>query len=265
MQWKSVILIFVLVLIIPRYALTQTDLDYVYRSERLFTPYIATNGYGISFTYLKKQKVERYFFYRVGLGELKHRKEIKGLNPRYPNQQRFIYGKSHHAYPVEAMIGKHRKVVLKNNSKAIGIRYYYGAGINIALVKPAYYRIELVYAQDSSITITEEFDPEFHNVNNIKNRASWFKGVSEVTVSPGFSVELGGLVDFSQRENRIHGVGVAINANFYIIPPKILATEHQQYFFVGFRLYYIWGKIKNRKVGSDKKIIHRGWGMLKKY
>lgn len=244
---------------------SQDDMQYVYRKERLFTPFISTNGYGISYLFLQKQTVRRYGFQKIGFSELKHAKEIKGVNPRYSSEQQFIYGKLYHAYPIEYSLGRLRKIVLKSSQRSIGIRYYYSGGVNLALLKPAYYEIEVVYSQDSSTTVIDKFDPEYHDINNIVRRVTWFKGLDELQLSPGVHFELGFMADFSRRHNRIHGVGISSYANVWVLPIQIIANGAGDYLHFGFRLYYIWGKFLEDSKGNTNSQQHVGWGMLKKY
>lgn len=243
----------------------QTDRSFFYRQEKIIQPYINTNGYGISFTSAKKQTIEQYFYWKLSLSELKHRKEIKGINPNYPNQSQFIFGKLNHVYPLSFSVGFHEKFILKNNKRAIGIRYYYGAGVDAALMKPAYYQIELVFSQDSSRVITDQFDPDLHNVNNIKERSSWFQGLNETSIAPGVLVEIGAIVDFSGKKGRIHGVGLRSFLQSFLLPVEVLAGEPQRRFYFGFSLSYVWGKIIDLSDTGKSMKKHRGWDMLKKH
>lgn len=241
----------------------QTDREIVNREEHLIMPHISTNGYGINFVYAKKRKLDRYFAFNFGIAELKHRKEIKGINPRYPNQNEFIYGKIHHAYPLRFGVGYHEKIVLKNSNKSIGIRYHYNAGIELALLKPVYYQIELVYSQDSSKTITTQFNSEYHNVNNIRNRTNWFKGIDQVKIHPGISIEAGMMVDFSRRQRHIQGVGISAIMRGFILPVEILEGEPQRRFYFGFSISYVWGKYSDYVTGNQSDNVNKGWNMLK--
>lgn len=247
---------------------SQDDHIYIFRKERLLSPYISTDGYGFNYTLLKKNTLNSYSFVRFGLGEIKNNKEIKGVNPRYPNQQRFVFGKVNHIYPIEFAIGKHHKVILKNNQRSVGIRYFYAGGIDLALLKPAYYEIELVYAQDSSINIIDQFDPDYHNINNIVRRVTWFKGLSDVSISPGVSFEFGVMVDFSRRQDRIHGFGISLHSNAWFLPIEIISKEKRDFLHLGFRLYYFWGRIiddSKRHRRNERNKQNSGWGMLKKH
>lgn len=237
----------------------------VFRKEVLLTPYISTNGYGIGYTSAKKRSVDKYFYWKINFSEIKHRKEIKGVNPRYPNQSEFIFGKINHVYPLSLSAGYHQKIVLKHNKKAIGIRYFYGAGVEIGILKPVFYQIELVYSQDSSRVFTDQFDPEHHNVNNIRERASWFKGFDHLGITPGVSAEAGFMVDFSRKPGRIQGVSLSANLKSFILPAETLAGESGRRFYLGFNLAYVWGKILNFKKYRNEAQQHKGWGMLKNY
>ncbi|ALO16139.1 hypothetical protein L21SP5_02515 [Salinivirga cyanobacteriivorans] len=260
-----IILINVLVLFNIGVICAQDDRSIFYRKEHIIQPQISTNGYGISFTSAKKRTIDNYFYWKISLSELKHRKEIKGVNPNYPNQRQFIFGKVNHAYPIGLSMGFHKKYILKNNARAIGIRYFYGAGIEAALLKPAYYQIELVYSQDSSRVLTAQFNPEKHNVNNIKERSSWFEGTAETNLAPGGKVEVGAIVDFSGKEGRIHGVGISSILQVFLLPVEILAGEPERRLYFGFSLSYVWGKFLDYSDTGKSGRNHSGWGMLKKY
>lgn len=255
-------LAFVIVLSI---GFSQDDMQYVYRKERLFTPFISTNGYGVGYLFLQKQTVRRYNFQKIGFSELKHAKEIKGVNPRYSGEQQFIFGKLNHAYPIEYSLGRLHKIALKGSRRSVGLRYYYSGGIDFAVLKPAYYEIEVVYSQDSSTTVIDKFNPEYHDINNIVRRVTWFRGLDELHISPGFHFEIGFMADFSRRPNRIHGVGISSYANVWVLPIKIIANGADDYLHFGFRLYYIWGKFLEDSKGNSSIKQHVGWGMLKKY
>lgn len=261
---KYIIIGFFVLISSTQQLIAQTDKEDLYRRERLIEPGISTNGYGINLTIANKQKIDFYTYWQAGLSEIKHRKEIKGINPRYPNQNEFIYGKLQHLYPLSFRYGHIKKVVIKHKPNAIGIRFFYSAGIDIGILKPVYYNIELVYTQDSSKIITSQFDPEYHNVNNIRNRESWFKGINELNIAPGFSADIGFMVDFARVAGRIQGVGLSATAHAFILPAEILSQEPQRRLYFGFNLSYVWGKYQNTKFKTTKNSSHRGWDMLKK-
>jgi hypothetical protein len=242
----------------------QDDRSILFRKEVLWMPSISTNGYGISFVSAKRRTLNSYLYLKISFNEIKHRKEIKGVNPKYPNENQFIYGKVNHAYPFGFYVGFQKKLIIKENSRAIGLRYYYGIGAEMAFLKPAFYQIELVYSQDSSVIITDQFDPEFHNVNNIKERAPWFKGVDMLKIAPGGSLEAGVIVDFSRRPGRIHGVGISANIRTFILPVEVLAGEPNRRIYFGFSLSYVWGKYFDYQTPENANNKHSGWGMLKK-
>lgn len=242
----------------------QDDRSIIMRKEVLWTPGISTNGYGIGYVSAKKRTLNSYFFWKISLNEIKHRKEIKGVNPRYPNQNQFIYGKVNHVYPIGLRAGFQRKIIIKQNRRAIGIRYFYGLGVELAILKPAFYQIELVYSQDSSVVITDQFDPGLHNVNNIKERSSWFKGIDMLNVAPGGSLEAGVIVDFSRRQGKINGVGLSGVLQSFVLPVEVLAGEPNRRFYFGFSLSYVWGKYYDYQSPEKSKNKHSGWGMLKK-
>lgn len=264
-MFGKLLLIFVWIFLKATLISAQDDRSVFYRKEQIIQPYISTNGYGISFTSAKKRTIKDFFYWKISFSELKHRKEIKGVNPNYPGQSRFIFGKYNHAYPLAFSLGVHKKVILKNNRRAIGIRYYYGAGLEAAFLKPAYYQIELVYSQDSSRVLTAQFDPEKHNVNNIKERSPWFEGISETNIAPGGIFEIGAIVDFSGREGRVHGVGISSKLQYFLLPVEILAGESSRRIYFGFSLSYVWGKIVDYSDTGKSGEKHGGWGMLKKY
>ena len=260
---KKVLIVSLLVSIVVS-VFAQDDRSILFRKEILWMPEISTNGYGISYVSMKRRALDSYFYWKINLNEIKHRKEIKGVNPKYPNENQFIYGKVNHAYPLGFRVGYQKKIVIKQNPRAIGIRYYYGAGVEMAILKPAFYQIELIYSQDSSVIITDQFDPEFHNVNNIKERASWFKGADMLKIVPGGSLEAGLIVDFSRRPGRIHGVGLSANIRTFILPVEVLAGEPNRRIYFGFSLSYVWGKYFDYKTPEDSNKKHNGWGVLKK-
>lgn len=241
----------------------QDDRSILFRKEVLWMPSISTNGYGIGFVSAKRRTLNSYLYWKISLNEIKHRKEIKGVNPKYPNQNQFIYGKVNHVYPLGFRAGFQKKLVIKENSRAIGVRYFYGIGVEMAILKPAFYQIELIYSQDSSVVITDQFDPEFHNVNNIKKRASWFKGADMLKIVPGVSLEAGMIVDFSRRSGRIHGVGLSANLQAFILPVEVLAGEPNRRLYFGFSLSYVWGKYFDYRSPENSNKKHNGWGMLK--
>ncbi len=257
--------IIIIIVLLTNGLFAQDDRSVFFRKEIIYQPQISTNGYGLGYISAKKRTIEKYIYWKINLCEIKHRKEIKGVNPRYPSQSEFVFGKVNHAYPISFNYGMQKKMVLKNNKKAIGIRYFYGAGPMIALMKPVYYQIELVYSQDSSSVFIDQFDPEFHNVNNIKERSGWFKGINEIGASPGISMEAGAMVDFSKKPGRIQGVSLSAGLYFFILPAEVLAGEPNRRFYFGFNLGYVWGTIKDYKNQTKPEPEHKGWGMLKKY
>src|SRR5574344_1500245 len=154
--------------------------------------FINTNGGGISFqkgrtpTYYDKHLWEIDFWYNT------HHKAVRAKNPYYSDATGYSYGKLCDLFFLRAGYGYQRTLHQKPYWGGIRIRYTISGGLSLGFAMPVYLYI-INYSNTGSAIgkYSAKYNPEEHNVDNILGRASYFQGIGQTKLHPGFYLKTG--------------------------------------------------------------------------
>ena len=157
----------------------------------------------------------------------------------------------------------------KNDKGGISIRYFYAAGPTIGMLKPIYYEISYyappTYPPDPNYDPyrTEKFNTSIHQ-SNINGRASFFKGINELSVVPGATAKAGFSFEYSREDAIIHAIEVNLGLDVFPKSIPIMATQTNNFYFLNLTAGYRFGKVidvsdaatsKSRKqIRQEKKL-----------
>jgi hypothetical protein len=228
-------------LLFPLIAYAQGEIDtqekILYRNERSLAFLLNSNGLGGNFRYGKRITYLKKTLYEVDLITIKHPKEVKIYsNYSAPNTSKsYIYGKTNSFINLRAGIGYQREIFQKQDRDGIAIRYFYCFGPDIGITKPIYYNyLKILVDADNKVyyeVMTEKFVSQHPNATDILGRASFFKGIDEISVIPGVFAKLGLTMEFGKKEQILNALegGIVLDAFIKRIP--IMATEKNPWFF----------------------------------
>lgn len=259
---KAVLLIFLVILV--------TDLLFAqgeiaeqprifYRNEKSIGFLLNTNGWGISGRYGKRINARRKIIYEIDFAGIKHPKEVK-MTSQFNNNRSFVYGKLNSFFNLRGGYGYQKELFRKIDRGGISIRRYYSFGPTIGLLKPVYY--EVLYFKGSSFydnyLQTEKFDPSTHiQPVNIYGRASFFKGINEISIVPGAYSRLGFSFEYSRNDIQLHAIETGVAIDIFIKEIPIMATEYNSFYFLSFFVSYRFGKVFDaRGIINEKDLLY---------
>lgn len=247
MKWilSYIIPIFYL-FIISSNAFSQGELDkqakILYKNERSFGLALNSNGLQADYTFAKRINARNHALYQVEILSMKNPKEVKISNSYYTNKG-FVYGKINNFLEVKGQYGKQTEVYRKNDASGISIKYFFSIGPSLGFLKPIYY--EVIYTTGSfngEYLQIEKFSPSIHQTN-IYGKASFFKGMNEISIIPGASGKFGFNFEYSKNNMSLNALEIGVGIDVFPKNIPIMATESNQFFYLNFFAGYRFGKV----------------------
>lgn len=214
-----------------------------YRNERSIGFLLNSNGWGFSGRYAKRINARKKTIYEIDFANIKHPKEVKISNSYYNNRS-FVFGKTNLFINFRGGWGKQKEIFRKVDRGGISIRRYFTVGPTIGLLKPIYY--EVFKAGGSGINdyyiVEEKFNSSTHQ-GNIYGRASFFRGLDEISVMPGGYGRFGMSFEYSRSDITIHALETSLGLDIFPREMEIMATEKNSFIFLTLSVSYRFGKV----------------------
>jgi hypothetical protein len=211
----------------------------LYSREIYGGPVLHGDGWGGQFWYGKYRTADDRHMLGFEIVGMKHPKEIKSYNPFYEDSRGYFYGKLNSVLVLRPGYGRKHRITEKIRRSGVELNYVWGIGPSIALVKPVYLQIgrRLDGSSDPPYDeiVEERYDPQQHFANNIFGRASWFRGLAEMSVVAGVFGRAGLNFEYAGENTGIRGLEVGATLDAYPQRIPIMAeTEeviNKQFFF----------------------------------
>lgn len=215
-----------------------------YRNERSIGVLLNSNGWGVSGRFAKRINARNKNIWEIDFANIKHPKEVKITNSYYNNRS-FVYGKTNLLLNFRGGWGKQKEIFRKIDRGGISIRRYFSFGPVLGVLKPIYYE---VYKTDGTgnppqYYITEEKFTASLGHGSIYGRASFFKGINEISVMPGIYGRFGMSFEYSTSDINIHAIETAVSLDLFPKRMEILATDQNNFFFLTLSVSYRFGKV----------------------
>lgn len=225
-----------------------------YRNEWSLAAMLSSNGWGFNYRYGKRLDAFNKRLFEVDFAYMKHPKETKTYSNTWPpSSTKFVYAKTNLAFDFRFAYGKQHEIFRKHDVGGIAIRYFYNFGPSVVFLKPIYYDIgDGVVLPEGGTGINprsepERFDATWQNVY-ILDRASFIKGMNELSVVPGAFAKFGFNFEYSKQDRIIHALETGIILEGFVKkleimdfsnPPPASTTvaKNQQFFFTLFVCY----------------------------
>lgn len=218
-----------------------------YRNERTYSGTLYSNGWGAGFGYAKRQNAFKSFIYTADLGVLRHPKEYKSQSPYTGGWGRsYVFGKMNEAMAIRVGLGKQQEIFGKYDKGGIAIRYFYAAGLSLALLKPIYYLkiIRIDYETGRIIYDRSLFDPDYmQSIYDIYDRESFFVGLGETRLNPGVFARAGISFEYSAVENSVNALEGGVQLEGFLKKLPIMAGDLNQQLFFSLFVSYRFGKV----------------------
>ena len=226
-----------------------------YRNEKTVAINLFTNGWGLGYRYGNRINYFEKRNYEIDFSVIKHSKEIKSSSAFLVSES-FVFGKLNSVFDLRFGYGKQNEIYGKGDKGSVAVRYFYSIGPSVAFLKPIYYEIYPV--NDTTYVVKEEkFNPGIHTSGDIRGKASFFTGFSEIKLVPGAFLKTGINFEFSQSETRIHALEAGIMLQAYLNSLEIMAVNDNQQFFFTLFVSCRFGKIVNAQEISEDYLKKR--------
>jgi hypothetical protein len=223
-----------------------------YRDEKTYSVSLNSNGFGFGYRYAKRIDYTRKTTYEIQFAHIKDDKEIKLTNSTQQINRSFVYGKLNNFFALRGGIGYQKELFEKFDKGGISIRYFYNTGLSIGILKPVYYE---VYQINPVTNVTEKLIIKFEKHIYPESRASFFKGIDEISFDPGLYVKGGFTFEFSKYDQVFNAIETGIILDGFIKKVPIMEVENQNHFFITLFLSYRFGKVINSQFKSRRTKI----------
>lgn len=218
-----------------------------FRNERSWSGSLNSNGWGINFRYAKRLTAFSSIFFDGDLAGIRHPKEIKSQSPYKGGWGRsYVFGKTNEAFAIRGGTGYQKELFSKFDQGGISIRFFSGGGLSLALLKPVYYQKVTGFNPSTMELIWERslFDPDYmQSIYDIYDRESFFSGMKESKVIPGFYARAGLCFEYSSEDRQIHALEGGVQIEGFLKKLPILAIEDNQQLLLTLFVAYRFGKV----------------------
>lgn len=227
-----------------------------YRNEKSLGFLLNSNGWGASGRYTKRLNARKKTLYEVDFANIKHPKEVNVSN-NFPNNRSFVFGKTNLFLNFRAGWGKQNEMFRKVDRGGISVRRYFSVGPTLGVLKPIYYEVFKIGGNgNNDYYITEEkFSTSTHQ-GNIYGRASFFKGLNELSVMPGACGRFGLSFEYSSSDIHIHAIETAVSLDLFPKQMEIMATEKNSFYFLTLSVSYRFGRVVDARGIIDEKDLY---------
>jgi hypothetical protein len=247
---KRFFILYGVIFLLGQNIFAQGDIDnqnkIFYRNEKSIAFMLNSNGFGLNGRYAKRTDAANKIFYDLDIALLKHPKEVRRANSNYSNAQSYILGKQYVVFDFRLGYGKQKEIYRKFDVGGISVRRFHSIGPSISLLKPIYYQID----NGQNQVEIEKFSVAKSDA--IIGKASFFKGLNELTVIPGAFVKGGLSFEYSRFDQIIHSIDVGVIPEAFIKKLPIMATRENSWFFITLFVSYRIGKVVDPKAIKNK-------------
>lgn len=200
-------------------------------------------GYGAGLRRGKNQSVFRNVFYEINLINTKSPKQIRSINPYFPNSKSFVYGKLNELFVLRGGVGTTKQINRKPYWGGVELRYIYAGGVSLGIAKPVYFYTSK-FGTTPEIYETEKFDPDL-SIFEIVGRAPFTMGMNEIKLHPGIYAKAGLDFEFGSYKSKINSLELGTVLELFFTNIQLMADKNPQRFFFTFYISYSFGKRYN--------------------
>lgn len=190
-----------------------------------------TNGFMANFRYAKYLSGFSKRVYEIEIANLRHPQEIRSINPFQDDVKGYVFGKMNNFYAIRPSIGIQKVFVPKQSVRGVSIAWLANFGASLGLAKPIYLNVQVEDQDNNTIIVRRKYDPDEHDQDEIFGRASFFNGISETRLYPGFFFKTGLHFDYANDRAMLRSIETGLTLDVFLEEIPIMAfTENRQAF-----------------------------------
>ncbi len=226
-----------------------------YRNERTYSGTLSTTGWNAGMQFTKRKDAFRSFIYGGEIGSLKHPKEYKSQSPYEGGWGTgYVFGKTNEVVTLRFGSGFQKEIFSKYDKGGISVRYFYSAGVSLALIKPVYYNKVVGYDYQQLRVLTEEslFDPDYmQSIYDIFSKKTFFTGIDEISLDPGVYARAGLSFEYSIQDRIVNALEGGIKLEGFMKKVPIMASDDNQRLFFSLFVTYRFGKVMDARFNNQ--------------
>lgn len=238
-------------LVAVAFALTPVILDaqeeIIYNRESTLHVTLHTQGLGAGYKHGKIKGIDRTTYWNFEVSYLRSLKQVKLMH--YFNTASFVYGKLNDVLILRAGYEEERRIMGKPYWGGVELRWTYGIGASLALLKPYYYMVTVATPTQNGGYVEEYVYQTFEDSSqwiDIVGKAPFKEGLNEIKLRPGIHAK-GGMA-FEIGTSRIRAQSIEFGAMVEYFPQGIplMAENPPDYVIPTLYLSYSWGSRYNK-------------------
>lgn len=202
-----------------------------------------TNGFVGTFRYGKYLDGFSKRIFELEIGNIKHPKEIRSINPFENDVRGYVFGKLNYFYFLRPSVGFHKVFIPKQSIRGVSVTYVAHGGFSFGFAKPVYLNIQEDEAgTNNTIIVSRRYDPDIHEQGDIWGRASFLNGVDEIRLYPGLFGKFGLHFDYGQRRDALRSVELGLKVDAFLEDIPLMAFTDNQPYFLNIYLEFFFGE-----------------------
>lgn len=199
----------------------------VYDKEFVMEFRLQTNGWGIGAQWGNIRTYYSTRFYYVGLGELKHTREVRSNTAGFGTRS-YIFGKQNNFFQIKGGIGEKRYFSERAEKKGLAVGMSYRIGPTLGILKPYQLDISssegssLIGFQTRSIRYTPQNANDFLDKNRIVGASGIGSGLENISPVIGGNAMVALHLDFGAFEEFVKGVDAGIMFDIFLQPVPVM-------------------------------------------
>ncbi len=203
---------------------------------------IHTGGWGATFTYSKFNTFKNKRTLSIELVSMKNGKEFKRSATNDETAKGYFYGKLNNLTQLRLKRGTKKIIYEKLRKQGVEISFTTKYGITLGFLKPVYLEVLKLTANQRVETVSEKYNPELHNINNIYGRSSNLSGLSELSIIPGGTLSGSFIFDFSADRKKVKSIELGISLDAYYKRLPIMTQIQNKFLYPSAFINFQFGK-----------------------
>lgn len=221
----------------------------IYHHESTLAATIHTQGLGLGYSRGRIRSIETTTQWDFEVSYLRSLKQIKTVTATMFSTSSFVYGKLNDVLALRAGYGAEKRIYGKPYWGGVEVRWLYGGGASLALLKPYYYMVSVITPGSNGeyniVVETRTFDDPSQWVE-VLGKAPFKYGLDEIKFRPGIHAKTGLSFEIGPNRTSVQAIEVGTLAEFYPQGLPMMADNPPERFLLTFYLSYRWGSRYNK-------------------
>lgn len=219
----------------------------IYSNETTLHATLHTRGLGFGFKAGKIRSIYKTTNWEFEISYLRSQKQIQLLGP-YFSSTSFVYGKLNDVLALRGGYEVENRIYGKPYWGGVELRWLYGFGGSLALLKPYYYAVVVAVPSSTGEYIQSTEYQTFDNHSqwiDIIGKAPFRYGFNEIKLRPGIYAKGGMCFEMGTSKTSAQSLEIGVVAEYFPQGIPMMADNPKDYFIPTLYLSFSWGSRYN--------------------